>query len=134
MSKKAAKFNRQMMSGMAVFAILLLACVFGLLYYSFQNVEDKRVIVNLYGVRFAQGMTDSVEIAINDSVLFKGVASDSLFLRGNGNPKQNMISVNDITTGETQNVNLPLETTVVTVSRKDKLHIKTDKVMGEAMQ
>lgn len=130
MSKKAARFNRQMMSGMAVFAILLLGCVFGMLYYSFRNVEDKRTIKNLYSVRFDKEMTDSVEVALNDSVLFKGVASDSLFLRGNGNTSQNMISVHDLTTGETCNENLPVEPTSVLVSRKDKLKVTSTKVMA----
>ena len=59
-SSKAAKFNKQMMGGMAIFAVLLLGGVVGMLYYSFRNVEDKRVIKNLYSVRFDKGMTDSV--------------------------------------------------------------------------
>lgn len=130
MSKKAARFNRQMMSGMAVFAILLLACVFGMLYYSFRNMDDRRVIANLYAVRFATGMTDSVEVAVNDSVLFKGVASDTLFLQGNGNPTQNMISVSDLTTGETCNENLPVEPTAVVISADDGLKVSTAKVMA----
>lgn len=129
-SSKAAKFNKQMMGGMAIFAVLLLGCVFGMLYYSFRNVEDKRVIKNLYSVRFDKGMTDSVEVAVNDSVLFKGIASDTLFLSANGNPSQNMISVSDITTGETCNENLAVEPTMVVVSRKDKLKIKATKVMA----
>ncbi len=130
MSRKAAKFNKQMMSGVAVFAVLLLGCVFGMLYYSFRNVEDKRVINNLYSVRFEKGMTDSVEVAVNDSVLFKGIANDTVFLRANGNPSQNMISVNDITTGETCNQNLPVEPTSVVVSRKEKLKVDVAKVMA----
>ena len=130
MSKKAAKFNRQMMGGMGVFAILLLGCVFGMLYYSFRNVEDKQVINNLYGVRFVKGMNDSVEVAVNDSVLFRGIAHDTLFLKGNGNTRQNMITVSDLTTGETVNENLPVEPTSVIVSRDKKLKIETTKVMA----
>ena len=130
MSRKAAKFNKQMMSGMAVFAVLLLGCVFGMLYYSFRNVEDKRVISNLYSVRFEKGMTDSVEVVVNDSVLFKGIANDTVFLRANGIPSQNMISISDITTGETCNQNLPVEPTSVVVSRKEKLTVEVAKVMA----
>ena len=129
-SSKAAKFNKQMMGGMAIFAVLLLGCVFGMLYYSFRNVEDKRVIKNLYSVRFDKGMTDSVEVAVNDSVLFKGIASDTLFLSANGSPSQNMISVSDITTGETCNENLAVEPTMVVVSRNDKLKVEAVKVMA----
>lgn len=129
-SSKAAKFNRQMMGGMAIFAVLLLGCVFGMLYYSFRNVEDKRVIKNLYSVRFDKGLKDSVEVAVNDSVLFKGIANDTLFLSANGSPSQNMISVSDITTGETCNENLAVEPTMVVVSRNDKLKIEAVKVMA----
>ncbi len=121
-----------MMSGMAVFAVLLLGCVFGLLYYSFRNVEDKRVIKDLYGVRFEKGMTDSVEVAVNDSVLFCGAANDTLFLRGNGNAVQNMLSVHDLTTGETVNENLPVEPTSVIVSPKEKLKVNRIRVMSPA--
>lgn len=119
-----------MMGGMGVFAVLLLGCVFGMLYYSFRNVEDKRTIKDLYGVRFEKGMTDSVEVAVNDSVLFSGVANDTLFLHGNGNTSQNMISVSDLTTGETVNENLPVEPTSVLVSRNDRLKMTVTKVMA----
>lgn len=127
---KATKFNRQMMSGMAVFAIILLACVFSMLYFSFQNVEDKHVVKNLYSIRFAPGLTDSMEVVVNDSVLFTGTVSDTLMVSGDGIAGQNMLSVSDLTSGETFNIDLPMEPTMAMVSKDDKLKVETTKMMA----
>lgn len=127
---KATKFNRQMMSGMAVFAIILLACVFSMLYFSFQNVEDKHVVKNLYSIRFAPGLTDSMEVVVNDSVLFTGTVSDTLMVSGDGIAGQNMLSVSDLTSGETFNIDLPMEPTMAVVSKDDKLKVETTKMMA----
>ena len=127
---KATQFNRRMMSGMAVFAVILLACVFTMLYFSFQNVEDKHVVKNLYSIRFAPGLTDSLEVAVNDSVYFRGLVSDTLMVGADGSAGQNMLSVSDLTTGETYNLDLPFEPTMAVVSRIDRLSVETTKMMA----
>lgn len=127
---KATKFNRHMMGGMAVFAILLLAMVFGMLYYSFQNHEDKRVIKNMYNIRFASETPDSFAVSVNDSLIFNGVPSDTLFLDADGFPSQNMISVSDLKSGKTVNQNLPVEPTSVIINTEGQLSITTMRILA----
>ena len=117
---KATRFNRQMLAGTGIFAIILLACVFGMLYYSFQNHEDTRPVSNLYSIQFAKGFSDSVKVVVNDSLL---IAAD-------GDPRQNMISVSDITSGETFNKDLPVEPTVVRVGNEGGLNVETSRMMS----
>lgn len=40
--RKATKFNRRMMWGMMAMAVILLGTVFGMYYWSMQNVKDKK--------------------------------------------------------------------------------------------
>ena len=119
-----------MLAGTGIFAIILLACVFGMLYYSFQNHEDTRPVSNLYSIQFAKGFSDSVKVVVNDSVLFCGKASDSLLIAADGDPRQNMISVSDITIGETFNKDLPVEPTVVRVGNEGGLNVETSRMMS----
>jgi len=132
MSNKATRFNRKMTMASAVFAIILLGCVFGMLYYSFQNVKEKsKTIKNLYSIRFDKGLNDSLSVAVNDSVVFSGISNDSLFVTADGDNKQNMISVEDFTTKQSLNSNLPAERSAVIIScNNGKLAVETMKVMG----
>ena len=132
MSNKATRFNRKMTMASAVFAIILLGCVFGMLYYSFQNVKDKsKTIKNLYSIRFDKGLTDSLSVAVNDSVVFTGITNDTVFVAADGDNKQNMISVEDFTTKQSLNSNLPAERSAVIIScNNGKLAVETMKVMG----
>ncbi len=130
MSNRATRFNRKMTMASAVFAIILLGCVFGMLYYSFQNVREKdKKIPNLYSIRFDAGFTDSVSVAVNDSVVFTGMPTDTTFVGADGNNKQNMLSVEDFTTNETAHFDLPLEPSAVVVDHDKKLTIQTFKIM-----
>lgn len=131
MANRATRFNRKMTMASAVFAIILLGCVFGMLYFAFQNVKEKdKVIKNLYSLRFDQGFTDSLTIAVNDSVVFSGIASDTLFMGIDGYNRQNMISIEDHSDGQSLNADLPFEPSAVIVSKKDKLSIETMKIMA----
>jgi len=132
MSNKATRFNRKMTMASAVFAIILLGCVFGMLYYSFQNVKEKsKTIKNLYSIRFDKGLNDSLTVAVNDSVVFSGISNDTLFVTADGDNKQNMISVEDFTTKQSLNSNLPAERSAVIIScNNGKLAVETMKVMG----
>ena len=67
---------------------------------------------------------------VNDSVLFCGKASDSLLIAADGDPRQNMISVSDITSGETFNKDLPVEPTVVRVGNEGGLNVETSRMMS----
>ena len=128
---KASRFNRQMMTGMGFFAIILLGCVFGMLYYSFQNVSDTRIVKDYYGLTFDKSIhNDSVSVAVNDSVLFEGIASDTVFVRSDGNMEQNMLSVTDLTTSQTLNADLPLEPSSILVYKDSRIRIKTTKVLA----
>jgi len=130
-ANRATRFNRKMTMASAVFAIILLGCVFGMLYFAFQNVKEKdRVINNLYSLRFDQGFTDSLTIAVNDSVVFEGIASDTIFMGVDGYNRQNMISIEDHTDGQTLNADLPLEPSAIIVAKKEKLSIETIKIMA----
>lgn len=40
--RKATKFNRNMMLGMMAMAVVLLAVVFGMYYWSMRNVQEKK--------------------------------------------------------------------------------------------
>lgn len=128
---KASRFNRQMMTGMGFFAIILFGCVFAMLYYSFQNVSDKRIINDYYAITFDNSIcNDSVAVAVNDSILFSGIAADSVFIRADGNTEQNMLSVTDLTDSCTLNTDLPLEPSSVRIFNDGKLRIETTKVLA----
>lgn len=128
---KASRFNRQMMTGMGFFAIILFGCVFAMLYYSFQNVSDKRVVKDYYAIAFDKSIcNDSVTIAVNDSVIFSGIATDTAFIRADGNTEQNMLSVTDITNSKTLNTDLPLEPSSVRIFNDTKLRIETSKILA----
>ena len=116
----------------AVFAIILLGCVFGMLYYAFQNVKDNtKTIKNLYSIRFDKDFNDSVAVAVNDSVVFAGITNDTLFVAADGNNKQNMLSIEDFTNKQTLNSDLPAERSAVIISNNNgKLSVETMKVMG----
>jgi hypothetical protein len=132
MSNKATRFNRKMSMASAVFAIILLGCVFGMLYYSFQNVKEKsKTIKNLYSIRFDKGLNDSLSVAVNDSVVFTGITNDTVFVAADGDNKQNMISIEDFTTKQSLNSDLPAERSAVVISGNNgKLAVETMKVMG----
>ncbi len=131
MANKATRFNRRMSMASAVFAIILLGCVFGMLYFSFQNVKEKdKIIPNMYSLRFDSGFCDSVTVAINDSVVFTGIANDTLFIGADGNNVQNMIMVEDKTESLSLNQDLPQEPSAVVISKNKKLEIQTMKILA----
>lgn len=131
MSNRATRFNRRMSAASAVFAIILLGCVFGMLYYSFQNQKQTdKTIPNMYSVRFDTGFADSVTVAINDSVVFEGIANDTLFVGADGNNMQNMISIDDHSIGKSLNQDLPAEPSAVIISGKEKIKIETQRIMA----
>ncbi len=120
-----------MTAASAVFAIILLGCVFGMLYYSFQNrKQTDKIIPNMYSVRFDNGFADSVTVAINDSVVFDGIASDTLFVGADGNNIQNMISVDDHSIGKSLNQDLPVEPSAIIISGKESIKIDTQRIMA----
>ena len=120
-----------MTAASAVFAIILLGCVFGMLYYSFQNQKQKdKTIPNMYNVRFDADFTDSVTVAVNDSVVYEGTANDTIFVGADGNNIQNMISVDDHSIGKSLNQDLPVEPSAIIISGKENIKIETQRIMA----
>ncbi len=132
---KASRVNRGLLYGMMILAVIVFGCVFALLYLSYHKPDTTARETNFYEINISQMFKgDSLIIYINDSILFTGtipVSADTdtdIILHAEGCKEEaSMVSISDISTGETLNENLPEEPSKIFIEKTTGISIRTEK-------
>lgn len=124
-NSKSARTNRSMLFGMMFLAVIVLGSVFAMLYLSFEkNSEAKDA--PLYTMSISPALIgDSLMIVVNDSVIFNGMVTplntgEEKVLTAPSAGEQNMISIVNLTTGETLHDNMPPAPITLTIGEEEE--------------
>lgn len=117
---KATRLNKTMLFGTVIMGIIVLGCVFGMLYLSFDKTMYADSSSERYSITFGeQALGDSMAISLNGTLLFSGTASSDTVISADVSPEQNMLSVSDLSDNESLNSDIPCEPVKIVVNKAD---------------
>ncbi|MCM1311983.1 MAG: hypothetical protein NC206_02975 [Bacteroides sp.] len=129
---KASKINRGLLFGMMFLAVIVFGCVFAMLYVSFEKTDIEARVTSFYEVSISRDFGgDSLLVFINDSMVFtgtvpSGMEKDTVLHAGGSVGEIQMMSVADLSTGESLNENLPKEPSKIFVEKPEGISIRTE--------
>ena len=83
----------------------------------------------VHGLQLAEHIAEALSLLRENQFILEACAL-CLLSAADGDARQNMISVSDITSGETFNKDLPVEPTVVRVGNEGGLNVETSRMMS----